>query len=112
MSDNPNVLKAMLLGDVSTEDKAEFAKMLAEQCATADLQKNHRCWFYLPTPLECEKMLKYRQPPNYDKCPKCKKGRLVVEIYRGNFGDSWNVVCKWGNKGCDFKEYISDDENT
>lgn len=57
-------------------------------------------------------MLRYNRPPNYDKCPKCNKGRLVVEIYRGNFGDSWHVVCKWGKEGCNFKEYISDDENT
>ena len=110
MSDNPNKLKSMLLEDASDEQKKEFAKMLAEQCAQADLQaKGHRCWFFVPTLDEYERMKKYAQPPTYDRCPKCNKGRVVVEIYRGNLGDSWNLVCRWGEKDCDFKEYISDD---
>lgn len=107
MSDNPNKLKAQLLENASTEDKKQFAEMLAQQCAIQDLQsKGHRCWYFIPSPLEYERMKKYQ-----NKCPKCGKGgNLVVEIYRGNVGDSLHIVCR--AKGCDFKEYISDDENT
>jgi len=110
MSDNPNALKKVLLENASTEQQREFAKMLAEASATADLQaKGHKCWFFIPTPEEMEMMKKFNQPPNYDKCPKCGKGRIIVEIYRGNIGDSWHAVCRWGAEGCDFKEYISSD---
>ena len=108
MSDNPNVLKATLLDDASTEQKQAFAKMLAEQCAMADLQaKGHCCWFFVPTPTEYERMQKFNQPPNYDKCPNCGKGRVFVEVYHGNIGSSWHLKC---TKECGFKEYISDDE--
>jgi hypothetical protein len=105
---NPNNLKKELLENASTEHQKQFAEMLAKQCAIHDLQATgHRCWFFIPSPTEYEKMKKYQYPNN--KCPKCKgKSNLVVEIYRGNIGDSWNVVCR--EKGCDFKEYISDDE--
>lgn len=107
---NPNTLKQTLLEDCTTEQKAEFAKMLAEQCATADLQaKGHRCWFFIPSPTEYERMAKYSKAPDYDKCPKCKKGRVVVEIFRDNIGDWWSLKCYWGEKDCDFKETISDD---
>lgn len=110
MSGNPNELKSLLLSDASTEQAKEFAKMLAEQCAQADLQaKGHRCWFFIPSPTEYEKMRKYTQPPTYDRCPKCNKGRLVVEIFRDSLCDSWSLVCRWGEKDCDYKEYISDD---
>jgi Pyruvate/2-oxoacid:ferredoxin oxidoreductase delta subunit len=109
MSDNPNALKAVLLSEADTEQQREFAKMLAEECARADLQaKGHRCWFFVPTPTEYERLKKYNQPPNYDRCQKCGKGRLHVEVYHGNIGSSWNVVCS--NKACDFKEYVSDDD--
>jgi hypothetical protein len=107
MSDNPNKLKATLLENATTEQQLEFAKMLAEQCASADLQaKGHRCWFFVPTTTEWERMKKYSEPPNYDKCPKCCKGRLRVEVYHGNIGSSWTLKCSQ----CDFNEYISDDE--
>lgn len=108
---NPNALKATLLSEASTEQQKEFAKMLAEQCAEADLQaKGHRCWFFVPSPTEYERLSKYNQPPHYDTCQKCeangKHGRLRVEVFHGNIGSSWHVVCS----GCDFKEYVSDDE--
>jgi hypothetical protein len=107
MSDNPNALKAILLENATTEQQKEFAEMLASQCAIADIQaKGHRCWFFVPSATEWERMKKYSEPPNYDKCPKCNKGRLRVEVYHGNIGSSWNLVCS----KCDFKEYISDDE--
>ncbi len=110
MSD-PNKLKSILLENATTEQQKEFAKMLAEQCASADLQaKGHRCWFFVPSITEWERMKKYSEPPNYDKCPKCNKGRLRVEVYHGNIGSSWTLKCSWGDKGCDFSEYISDDE--
>ena len=110
MSDDPNRLKQIILAEASLEHQQEFAKMLAEQCAVADMQaKSHRCWFFIPSPTEYEKMMKFNQPPNYDKCPKCGKGRIIIEIYRGNIGDSWTAKCMWGEKDCDFKEYISDD---
>lgn len=110
MTDNPNKLKAMLLGDCSTEQKQEFAQMLAKLCTQHDLQATgHRCSFFIPSPTEYERLRKYNQPPNYDKCPKCGKGRLFVEVYKGNLGESWNVVCTRKEQGCDFKEYVSDD---
>jgi hypothetical protein len=110
MSDDPRPLKQTLLENATTEQQQQFAKMLAEQCATADLQaKGHRCSFFIPSPTEYARMAKYNEPPNYDKCPKCGKGRLLVSIYRGNLGDSWTLVCSWGDRGCDFSEYVSDD---
>jgi ssDNA-binding Zn-finger/Zn-ribbon topoisomerase 1 len=108
MSDNPNKLKAILLEDVSTEQRKEFAGILAEACGIHDLQaKGHRCWFQIPTIKEYENMKEYENK----KCPKCGKGRVVVEQFRGNFGDNWFLKCYWGEKGCDFQEYISDDDN-
>lgn len=110
MSDDPRGLKAVLLEDVSTEEKREFAKMLAEQCATAELQaKDHRCWFFVPSEAEWERMKRFAQPPDYDRCPKCGKGRVVVEIYQCNLGALWRLTCRWSKGGCDFKESISDD---
>jgi Pyruvate/2-oxoacid:ferredoxin oxidoreductase delta subunit len=109
MSDNPNVLKSILLEDCSTQQKQEFAKMLAEHCATADLQaKGHQCWTFIPSPTEYEKMAKYNKAPDYDKCPKCGK-RLGLQFYHGNMGEGVSIVCTPWGKGCGFKEYISDD---
>lgn len=94
---------------LSEADKLEVAKMFK---ALSDIDKaqanGHRCWFFLPTPSEYERMAKFAHGDQ--KCPKCGKGRIVVEVYHGNIGDSWHAVCKWGADGCDFKEYISDDE--
>ncbi len=65
MSDVPHALKSILLDDVSTPQRQEFAKMLAEACAMETLQSNgHRCWFYVLTPYECRKMEQFNQPPN------------------------------------------------
>lgn len=112
MSDDPRRLKATLLEDASTPEKAEFARMLAEMCETAELQaKGHRCWFFVPTPVECLNFAKYNQPPHYDNCPKCQKGRVVIEVYHGNIGDTWNAVCLRADQGCDFKECVSDMDN-
>jgi hypothetical protein len=105
MSDNPNTLKRTLLEDASTDTQREFAKMLAEQCAVADVQKDHRCWTFIPTPTEYDRMRQYQ-----DGCPKCKKGRCILEFFHGNLGESVNVVCRWGEPWCDFKEYVSDDD--
>lgn len=109
MSDDPRKLKAVLLSEASTEQQREFAKMLAEQCAEAERkEKGHNCWFFIPSEAEYEKMKKFAQPPNYDRCPKCGKGRIVVEVRRWNLGDSWHLVCRWSGGGCDFEEEISD----
>jgi hypothetical protein len=109
MSDNPNKLKSILMNDVNTSDKREFANILAEACAIADLQaKGHHCYFNIPNDLEYERMKPYFNK----RCPKCLKGTIVIEIHRGNFGDSWFLKCYWGLDGCDFKEYISDDSLT
>ena len=105
---NPQDLKSVLLSESSTEQQREFARMLVEQSALHELQKTHLCWFFIPSQTEYEKMKRFNQPPDYDKCPKCGKGRVVVEIYRGNIGESWHMVCRWGEKDCNFKEYISD----
>jgi hypothetical protein len=112
MSDDPRKLKAILLEEATTEQQKEFAEMLARQCAEAELRAkgHHRCWFFVLSPLEYERMAKYRQPPDYDKCPKCGKGRIVVEIYNGNLGQGLTLKCYFNKDGCDFSEYISDDE--
>ena len=80
MSDNPNELKKILLGDLSTEQSRELAKMIAEECAVQEIQdKGHRCWYFIPTATEYEKMTKYNE-----KCPKCND-RIYVEVFHGNF---------------------------
>lgn len=109
MSDNPNALDKVILEQASPELQQQFLAMLKEQKDTHELQKSHRCWFFVPSPTEYERMKKFTEAPNYDKCPKCGQGRVIIEIFRGNLGDSWNAICKWGDKGCDFKEYVSDD---
>jgi len=104
---NPYELKATLLSDATAEEQQEFARMLAKECADFDLQnKGHRCWFFVPTLTEWERMKKYAEPPHYDQCRKCQKGRLRVEVFHGNIGSSWTLKCSQ----CDFSEYISDDE--
>ena len=111
MSDDPNKLKAILLENSDTETQKEFAKMLAEQCETAKREaEGHRCWMFIPSPAEYERMKKYNQAPNYDKCPKCGSGRLVLEQRNWNMGASLKVKCKWSKLGgCDFEEEIGDD---
>lgn len=102
-------IDAVILQNASPELQQQFLELLKNQKDSAELQKTHRCWFFVPSPAEYEKMKRFNEGPNYDKCPKCGKGRVVVEIYRGNIGDSWHLVCKWGDQKCDFKEYVSDD---
>ena len=100
-------LTTELLGifDRDDADKViEYLKTVFEQPKHKDT--NHKCWFHIPTETEYERMKKYLPD---EKCPKCGS-RLRVEVYHGNMGSSWNLVCKWGNNNCDFKEYISDDE--
>lgn len=109
MSDNPNALDKVLLEQADAKTKEQFLQLLARQKDTFELQKSHRCWFFIPSLAEYERMKKFAQPPDYDKCPKCGKGRIVIEIYRGNLGDSWTMTCRWGAEGCDFKECASDD---
>lgn len=108
MSDNPNALDKTLLETADPELKRQFLQLLKDQKDTFELQKSHRCWFFIPTPTEYEKMKQFAEPPNYDKCPKCGKGRIIVEIFRGNMGDSLFLKCKWGGDGCDFKKFVSD----
>lgn len=44
MSDDPRKLKATLLENATIDEQKEFAKMLAEQCAKAELKaKGHVC---------------------------------------------------------------------
>jgi hypothetical protein len=110
MSDNPNKLKAILLEAADTETQKQFAKMLAEQCAVADREaKDHYDWFFIPSPTEYERMKKYNQAPDYDKCPKCGKGRIIIEKRTWPLGDSLTLKCRWSGGGCDFSELISDD---
>lgn len=107
---NPNVLKATLLQDASTEQQKEFAKMLADQCAEADLRaKGHKCWFEIPDEIEHANMMKYFDKP----CPKCGKGRIVVEIFHDSMlglGDNYWLRCRNGEEGCDFKECANNDK--
>lgn len=110
MIDDPNAIDAVLLEHATPELQKQFVEMLKGLKDSHELQKTHLCWFFIPSPAEYERMRKYAEAPGYDKCPKCGKGRLVVEIYRGNIGDSWNLKCRWGKDGCDFKEYVSDPE--
>lgn len=104
-------LESVLLKDASPELQQQFLELLKQQKDTAELQKSHLCWYFIPSATEYEKMKRFTEAPDYDKCPKCKKGRIVVEIFRDSIGDSSYLVCKWGDKNnkCDFKEYISDD---
>lgn len=102
---NPNELKAVLLSEATTEQQRQFAEMLAEQCAKADLKaKGHVCWFNLPSSEECENLKKYYNQP----CPKCKKGRVVCEVFKCSLtGDNLWLKCRHGEPGCDFKEFAS-----
>lgn len=111
MSDDPKKLITVPFDEAPPDLQKQFAALLADQAATEKLQETHLCWFFVPTALEWEKMRRFSCAPDYDKCPKCRKGRVVIEIYRSNLGESWNAVCKWGADGCDFKEYVSDDNN-
>ena len=106
--DNANKLKAQLLSECSTEQQRKFAKMLAEECAEADLHaKGHKCWFFVPSEFSYNIMKKYVKD---DTCPKCKKGRIVCEIFKDHIGQSFNLKCYWGVPGCDFKEDATDVE--
>jgi hypothetical protein len=109
MSDDPRQLKKVLIGDATTEDKRQFAEMLANMSAVAEAQERDGLdWLFLPTPTEYAKIEPFTRPPNYDKCPKCGKGRVILTVHHGNVGDSLHLVCKWGDKNCGFKTYISD----
>jgi ferredoxin-like protein FixX len=111
MSDDPRPLKAVLLEDASTPQKAEFAEMLAEACARAEARvATERPWFFVLSPTEYERMKPYALPPDYDKCPKCGTGRVVCEVYHGNIGVGLTLKCRRGGGGCDFEQYISDPE--
>jgi len=107
VSDNPLELKAILLDNATTAEQQAFAKMLAEQCAVAEDQRSGVDWSFILSPTEYERMKKYWRN---EKCPKCGKGRLRLEFYHGNIGDSIHIKCAWGTPECDFSEYISDDE--
>lgn len=108
MSDNPERLKAILLEQASTEQQQVFASLLAQKCAEANLRvKGHRCWLFVPTQKEYDIMSKYAVN---DTCPKCGKGRVVLEVFKGNIGDCLWLKCYWGKEGCDFNEYASEDE--
>jgi len=105
-----NELKSILLEEAGTDAQKEFAKMLAEQCEIAKREaEGHRCWMFIPTPTEYEKMSKYNQVPNYDKCPKCNSGRLVLEQRNWDIGKSLTVKCRWSKSDCDFSEEIGDE---
>jgi len=109
MSDNTNKLKAVLLSEATTEQQKEFAKILAEQCAQADLRaKGHKCWLFIPTEKEWESMKKYSKD---DKCPKCGKGRIVLEIFKDNICQGLWLKCHFSKNGCDYKESITDLDN-
>lgn len=108
MSDNPTALKNILLSEADTETQKAFAALLAEQCATHERQKTHKCSFFVPSPTEYERMKKFAVAPDYDKCPKCRKGRVLIETTSWSMGESMDAVCKWGEPGCDFKESIDD----
>lgn len=104
-----NELKAELLENCTTEQKRQFAEILAKECAEEDRRASgHRCWLFVPSRKELKAMGKFSCG---DACPKCKKGRIVVEIFKGNFGDSLALACYWGKDGCDFREDIADCDN-
>lgn len=108
MSDDPRVLKSILLEEATTEQQQEFAKMLAKQCAEAELQaKGHRCHCFIPNRKEYEIMAKYNDD---DTCPKCGSGRILLEIFHGNFGENYLLRCYFSKQpgGCDFKEEAND----
>jgi hypothetical protein len=101
-------LKAVPLEQASPELKQQFVELLAEQAEQQKLNNSgHRCWFFIPTEAEMERMKKYMGPPNYDKCPKCLKGRIIVEVSHDYIGEWKTAVCL---KKCGFQEDISDEE--
>jgi hypothetical protein len=104
-----NELKTSLLEDCSTEQKVEFAKMLAKECTEENLKASgHRCYLFVPTQTEYDRMKKYAEN---DTCPKCGKGRIVLENVKSYVGDGLRLVCSpWHPGGCDFVEHISDDD--
>lgn len=97
-------LTAIDLGSLSPEKAQEFMAKLV-----AYTHKIEQSWLFVPSPTEYEKMRSFAVPPNYDKCPKCGTGRIVVQVTNGNMGQGLELICKWSKTGCDFKEYISDD---
>lgn len=101
-------LEKVPLERATPEMQKQFFEMLAEQAATKERQKTHKCWFFVPRPEEYEKMKKYKQPPDYDKCPNCKKGRIVIEIYSWELGEAWTAKCYWGKPDCNYEELITD----
>lgn len=110
MSDNPNKIIPVLLENLNDEQKVSLLEGITDACNTYNLQKNHSCWTFIPSQTEYDRMKKYREAPNYDKCPKCGKGRVILQFHHGNIGESIFLVCRWGDKECKFKEYISDEE--
>lgn len=108
MTNDSDKLIVIPLEEATPDQQQQLAKLIVEQTEIAVAQRTgHRCWMMIPNAVEVERMRKYPE----EKCPQCQKGRLVLQVYHGNIGDSINLVCKgWGNDGCGFKEYISDDE--
>lgn len=103
-------LTHVALSDATPEMLEQFTDLLHEQVSSEELQKHHTCWLFVPTAAEYARMSKFSTSPDYDKCPKCGRGRVVLEIHSGNIGQSLTLVCKWGDPTCGFSEYISDDE--
>jgi len=108
MSDTSKLI-VVPLEEATPEQREQFFDLVARQRADAELQRDHRCWFFVPSPTEWERMKKYAEPPDYDKCPKCGEGRVVVEIFRDSMGACWTLKCRRGSNGCDFSVHVSDD---
>jgi hypothetical protein len=107
MSDNPNKIVPVLLNQANPQLQQQLLQMVKEQKDTHELQKDHRCWSFVLSLAECEKLKPFQQAPDYDRCPKCKKGRVILEFYHGNIGSCINAVCRWGEKDCGFSVEIS-----
>ncbi len=102
-------LKATLLENASTEQQKEFAKLLAEQCVEEERKANgHKCWLFVPPDEALEAMKKYNHAPDWDRCPKCKKGRVVVEIRNWSMGQALYFKCHFNKNGCEFEELFYD----
>jgi DNA-directed RNA polymerase subunit M/transcription elongation factor TFIIS len=61
-------------------------------------------WMYIPTAKACKAMLRYGED---DTCPKCGKGRMILEVVHGSLGDVHVLKCYW-SESCDYEEDITD----
>lgn len=105
--DLPGGLSAEPLEAAGPEVKARFYALLQDQRNAEELQRTHRCYFYVP---EARTWDDVGKRVGNDDCPRCKDGRVFVEIFRDSFCDTWTFKCsKTRHGGCDYEEPVDFD---